>query len=91
MTTKKKKVVRETKVKRTGKVLSVYYQTSEQTAPYKHRHVGVEMEVADGEKPHEALLRAATFVHEQLGTKPPVLHELYQTVVVGTPKLVLRG
>ena len=49
------------------KIKEVFYQTSVEVAPYRHKHLGALVSVEPGEMPEEALTRAALWVHQQLG------------------------
>lgn len=58
---------RETKTFARLEPTQVYYQTSVQVAPFKHKHCGAMMQVNPGENGSEALERCARWVHAQLG------------------------
>lgn len=54
-------------------ITTVYYQTSIQVAPYRHKHLGAYMSVPPGTTPEQTLKECAAWVHKTLGipTKVP--------------------
>lgn len=58
---------------RKSPITQVYYQTSTEVAPYRHKHCGAMRLVMPGESPEQAAAEAARWVHQQLGiaTPPP--------------------
>lgn len=67
MNTKKKATKRAATTAQKPRVTHVYYQTSKEVAPYRHKHLGLSVEVPPGARPSDILAATVKLVHEQLG------------------------